>query len=117
MELDTRFFWRAFLLPHECNGNQQCNVTAPPMPPSTLDPVQVDQAAYFPTEDIVSLAVSWMLPEYSNGVLRHYQLRVGSLPVRDNQESGITFLSRTAIGVSKALLSIFRFCVLSTFKL
>ena len=77
------------------------------MPPSILDPVQVDQAAYFPTEDIVSLAVSWMLPEYSNGVLRHYQIRVGSLPIRDNRESGITFLSRTAIGVSEALLLIF----------
>lgn len=124
MEFGTPFFWRMSLLPHGCNGNKQCNVSAPPVPPSTLDPVQVDQAMYFPREDIVSLAVTWTLPEYSNGVLQHYQLRVGSLPIRNNQESGITFLSRTSIEVSEAvyitvvldpynnIVSLFRFCVL-----
>ena len=89
------------LLPHGCNGHEQCNVTAPPMPPSTLDSVQVDRAVYFPREDILSLAISWMFPMYPNGALRHYQLRIGTLPIKNNQEAGIALLLRTAIRVSE----------------
>ena len=41
---------------------------------------------------------------YPNGVLKHYQLRIGTLPIlpkESSQESGTTILSRTAIRVSK----------------
>ena len=71
------------------------------MPPSTLDSVQVDRAVYYPREDILSLAISWMFPMHPNGVLRHYQLRIDTFAIKNNQESGIALLLRTAIRVSE----------------
>ena len=100
-DLGTPFFWRLPLLPHGCDSHEQCYVTAHPMPPSTLDSIQVDWAVYYPREDILSLAISWMFPVYPNGVLRHYQLRIGTLPIKNNQESGTALLLRTAIRVSE----------------
>ena len=102
--LGTPFFWRRSLLPHGCNEYKQCKVMAPPKPPSTLDSVQVNEAVYLPNEDTLSLEVSWMFPVYPNGELRRYQLRVGTLPVKDNQESGITILSLIDIGVSGCMM-------------
>ena len=101
-DVNATFFWRMPLLPHGCNKFEQCKATAPPMPPSTLDSVQVDRAMYFPRGDTLTLAISWMFPMYPNGVLRRYQLRIATLPIKNNQESGIILQSRTSIRVSEA---------------
>ena len=113
----TPFFWRMSLLPHRCNEDDQCEVLAPPQPPSPLDSVQVDQAMYFLNEDTLRLVISWRRPMYPNGILRHYQLRIGTVPIlsrEDSQESGITILTRTAIGVSYLLSCIMLSVVLDS---
>ena len=93
----TRFFWRKPLLRQPCAASPvpyQCKVFAPPQPPSALEFVQVDEVSYFPLEDTVHVALSWGLPLYSNGELKHHQLRVGSVPIpaqQDTLEAGIIF--------------------------
>ena len=91
-------------MPHGCKQHDRCDISAPPMPPSMIDSVQVDQAAYSSSEDILSLTISWMSPMYPNGVLKHYQLHIGTVPIlpqADKQESETTILSRTEIRVSE----------------